>query len=500
MNRYIAVTIGPIFDTINLASSPSALWAASYMFSMLTKNICKTLTENGVSEEDIISPYYSRSDPLADRKDGVGLFHDRIIFHADNFDISCFDDKVKFPAIEKTIALFGYGENHIDYFNDYFSVSAVAYDSDSPILDSAKMLDCLELSKSFVRDEESNPILSMYTSDSDVFEGEEYYSKNQGRNKNLLRAVDKMGLTEWQLYRPNHDGICSLGDIAGRYIPKSLRHKKKKYSYFAVVRSDGDHMGDIIASLKTTEQIREFSHTCMQYCSDIADAVKQYEGITIYSGGDDLLAILPVENSSKQNIFDFVAQANEIFAKRFESFHQDSISLSFGIMICYHKYPLYEALEESARLLYNVAKSYRKSITIHLQKHAGQSESLIIENGSLERFLNFYREIINDCGEESDEALLSSMHKITMFDRMFNSVKSTEEINHLFNNTFDSQSHIGNQFIEKILPQFYYDLQNTLDIRTIYEVDNQNENKAGVMNAILRIIKFFVEGKGGEEE
>lgn len=31
-NKYIAVTIGPIFDTVNLASSLSALWAASYMF------------------------------------------------------------------------------------------------------------------------------------------------------------------------------------------------------------------------------------------------------------------------------------------------------------------------------------------------------------------------------------------------------------------------------------------------------------------------------------
>ena len=38
--KYVAVTIGPILDTINLASSPSALWAASYMMSTLLKNIC----------------------------------------------------------------------------------------------------------------------------------------------------------------------------------------------------------------------------------------------------------------------------------------------------------------------------------------------------------------------------------------------------------------------------------------------------------------------------
>ena len=106
-NKYIAVTIGPIFDTVNLASSPSALWAASYLFSMLSKNICQTLTDNGVAKDDIISPFFDPGDELLNKNDGVGLFHDRIIFSADHFSIEDFNDKIKDEAISWAVGIVG---------------------------------------------------------------------------------------------------------------------------------------------------------------------------------------------------------------------------------------------------------------------------------------------------------------------------------------------------------------------------------------------------------
>ena len=45
-NTYIGLTIGPIFDTLNLASTPAALWAGSYLFSSLTKTICELLVSD----------------------------------------------------------------------------------------------------------------------------------------------------------------------------------------------------------------------------------------------------------------------------------------------------------------------------------------------------------------------------------------------------------------------------------------------------------------------
>ena len=115
-NNYIAVTIGPVLDTINLASSPSALWAASYMMSMLSKNICLSLIAHEVNQEDIVSPYFDKDDELFNRKDGVGLFHDRVIFKADNFNIKDFP-AVRDEAIKNTVAYFGFTKDKdIKYF------------------------------------------------------------------------------------------------------------------------------------------------------------------------------------------------------------------------------------------------------------------------------------------------------------------------------------------------------------------------------------------------
>ena len=37
--KYIGITIGPIFDTIQDASSPAAMWFTSFLFSDLTRRI-----------------------------------------------------------------------------------------------------------------------------------------------------------------------------------------------------------------------------------------------------------------------------------------------------------------------------------------------------------------------------------------------------------------------------------------------------------------------------
>ena len=266
--KYIAVTIGPIFDTINLASSPSALWAASYLFSMLSKNICQTLTENGVAKEDIISPYYDPDDELLNKNDGVGLFHDRIIFRAESFPIEQFN-KIKDEAINRTLELFGFDKKDHPYFQKYFLVSAFAFESDSPITDSAKALDCMELAKPFVEERGSNPLLTMFHSDD-----------TNRRNDEIKNRVTQMGITEWQLFDSNRN-VMSLPRIAKNHVPSEQANNFKKFKYYAVVRSDGDRMGEIIKTLKTDQNVRDFSKACLSYCSKVAEKVKEYGGVTI---------------------------------------------------------------------------------------------------------------------------------------------------------------------------------------------------------------------------
>lgn len=487
-HKYIAVTIGPIFDTINLASSPSALWAASYLFSMLSKNICKTLTENGIDKENIISPYYDPDDRFLNRNDGVGLFHDRIIFRANGFSIKDFNDKIKDEAIKKTLALFQFKEEDVDYFKKYFLISAFVFESDSPILGSAKALDCLELSKPFAEEHGSNPLLTLYTSDDNVH-----------RNQQLTTLVKNMGIDQWQLFDSNRT-VMSLSQIAKNRVPTKTAEKFKKYKYYAVIRSDGDRMGDIIKALTDDATIRAFSKACLHYCAEAAEIVKEYGGVTIYSGGDDLLALVPVENSSGKTIFDLIQSINGSFAKAFECYHAE-VSLSFGVFVSYHKFPLYEALERSADLLFGKAKRYRNCTAIHFQKHAGQSEGVIISNDSLDSFLRLHEEITGGKEENKSEIVLSAMHKLTQFKRMFNHAATRVMIQNLFDNTFDADAHQGNSFLKAALPAFFFDLKDSLHIYSINDdgVIDKCEDTVLAMNYLLRVIKFFTES-GGEEQ
>ena len=72
--RYYGITIGPIFETLSLVEKPAGLWYASYMFSDITRTLCKYLSEN--HKIRILAPYYEKDEPM----DGVGSYFDKIFF------------------------------------------------------------------------------------------------------------------------------------------------------------------------------------------------------------------------------------------------------------------------------------------------------------------------------------------------------------------------------------------------------------------------------------
>lgn len=474
--QYIGITIGPIFDTMHLTTSPVALWAASYLFSMLSKTLCEVLNENGVAEEDIVTPFFQREEPLLNKNDGVGLFHDRIIFVAKTFDIVNFN-AIKNEAIERVAASFGVDAQ---YLKEYIMVAAAKFEAENPILESSAILDSLELSKAYVAREEINPILSLFTGDK--------YSKN-----NALRGIPVVtALQEFQL-KKTEDAFLSLPDIV------ATGSGYKKYKYYAIVRSDGDNMSKIISGLHNDEQIRDFSKTCLAYCSAVADKVREYNGVTIYSGGDDLLAILPCESRNAMTPFHFIQDANTIFETHFEKYKQPT-SLSFGITMAYYKFPLYEALEDSAALLFGMAKKgEKKRIAVRLQKHAGQSEGLIIPNASLKEFLKFFDVVVSSAAsaESKDKAFLSAIHKIALFDKAFDSADTPEQVKNLFANIFDAAEHAENGFLHKKLPDFFLTLNSENSILAIDNKGIAEKSPSLTMCYILRMLKFFVE-KGGE--
>ena len=598
---YIAITIGPIIRTFGLTSTPAALWASSYLFSYIAKSIREKLIEGKytpkVEETAFISPYpfYKGENVLNRHKDdGLGLLHDHMIFlkpqdftwkgfrdlrdavvleACKNFTLDDAGDK-EAPPSEKEL------NQNLDFLKRYVMIAAVEFQAENPIMGSGKMLDCAELATTFVPREEKNPILAFFTNEND----------DENRNDQIkARGQKQLGIEpkKWQLLYKRYptDAEYSVMDLPAIARGGVRGDKMKKHAYYALVRSDGDNMGKLISNLTLDaadpqnefHRFHTFSGACLAYCESVAQLVKDYEGMTVYAGGDDLLAILPCENKHKKTVFDFVREANTVFAKTFltnsgtddkektikdildeinEQIEKDNKekgenkiplpppSLTWGITLCHKKYPLYEALEDSASLLFGAKdKDYKNAVNLRLIKHSGQTSAVYIQNKLLEdengTFFSLLRDILgrtkekkngSDTAEteaeqkeadareankekQNDDILLTCLHTFHEARAVF-LLADANNTKDLFKNMFDADVHEENNFLHVSLPKLYKDHcltgqscalnddgEKVMTIKEEREVPDAPE----ALHYLLRILKFFVEKaeeseKAGEKE
>jgi len=107
MKTYTAITIGPIYETMSKAQKTRELWASSYFFSYLMREITKKLKK---ANFEILIPGLDEIDNL--NLLGAGLYHDRII-------ISSAEPEDKIIASVKSILNSVLKETAIKIFEDF---------------------------------------------------------------------------------------------------------------------------------------------------------------------------------------------------------------------------------------------------------------------------------------------------------------------------------------------------------------------------------------------
>lgn len=515
-NNYIAITIGPIMDTMSISSKPTALWLSSYMFSYISKSLCEKIA-TAIGEENIITPYFPKEGEedykkIIQRKDGVGLFHDHIIFKeiGDVWDkLNGFINDKNDGVIAALADNLGVNYNEL---KKYLMIKACRFDcskDENPILRCGVMLDSMELPKVFNPIEEAHPV------------------KNALKNKQVKDIAKSLDIKddEWSLVKKAADGKLEFKDIEGIASREENEENKglKKNNYYCLLRADGDNMSKIISKLGkgenkcVDEACREFSRVCLNYCSEAASLVNKYGGITIYAGGDDLLALVPCEGKNNTTVFGLIGKIDEKFNESFKTYidkveEDNKPSLSFGALICHVRYPLYEALNKSAQLLFDVAKKKngekKNCVALQLQKHSGQSEELILPKNALKEVsctLDKVNKKENKEGDDSEEFLLSAGHKLITFSSLigYAGKEAGTSVESVFENIFDSGYHHNNEqrkkFLHETLPKFYssFCVNDKNDKVKLLENDVIVENPPKALGQILRVIKFFIE-KGDE--
>jgi CRISPR-associated protein Cmr2 len=111
--------------------------------------------------------------------------------------------------------------------------------------------------------------------------------------------------------------------------------KPEPQPYYAILHADGDKMGALIETKNSAAEHRTFSSTLSSFASGVEKIVKHHHGFKIYSGGDDVLAFLPVNTA--------IACAREL-ARDFASKIPEA-SLSVGIAIVHYREPLSISLD-----------------------------------------------------------------------------------------------------------------------------------------------------------
>jgi len=114
--------------------------------------------------------------------------------------------------------------------------------------------------------------------------------------------------------------------------------------YYALVLADGDHLGELVKTLGGATVSRALA----SFTARVRDIVRDHHGVAVYAGGDDVLALLPI-----QRALDCAQALEQAFRQAFED---KPATLSAAVVFAHARSPLGRVLAEAHRLLDEVAK------------------------------------------------------------------------------------------------------------------------------------------------
>ena len=136
-------------------------------------------------------------------------------------------------------------------------------------------------------------------------------------------------------------------------------------AFYALLLADGDRLGKLVSKsggAVVSDSLASFTRT-------VPETVARHHGVTVYAGGDDLLAMLPVRDALKCA----AAVSNAYRAAFAETDAGNQSTLSAAVVFAHVRLPLRSVLDEAHRLLDDVAKdgNGRDSLAVAVLKPGG---------------------------------------------------------------------------------------------------------------------------------
>ncbi len=160
--------------------------------------------------------------------------------------------------------------------------------------------------------------------------------------------------------------------------PEKIKLKWLNRPFYSIVYMDGDNMGDILKANrdKFPAYIKDVSKVISDFSNAVDSIVSKQHGQLIFAGGEDINFVIHPEY-----LLDCIKELNETYNKFFtENNHTEPMAekftLSAGVMICYHKYPLSEAIHRAGVMLKDHAKKRKGKDATAISLIKGHTEAL----------------------------------------------------------------------------------------------------------------------------
>lgn len=156
---------------------------------------------------------------------------------------------------------------------------------------------------------------------------------------------------------------------------KELQHvASTPSSFYALLLMDGDLMGQLLSKARSQsgdEGEQAVTEALGQFADAVPGKVSEHDGVTVYCGGDDVLAMLPVD-SALQCALSLSKLYQSTFEEKASEFAGQA-TISAGIVFCPFRARLREVIELAHHLLDRVAKDAtgRDSLAAAVLKSGG---------------------------------------------------------------------------------------------------------------------------------
>lgn len=503
MNTYLAITIGPIYKTMQQARKTREAWISSYFFSLLMKHIYTVAKSKG----SVILPTEKSKDNFF----GAGIYPDRLI-------MTLTDENIDVQTQIIDIAIKEFATNiKIEYntINSYLNIHFIKISKEEikslVILNDKKeeitsdihklnyLLDVKELNLSY-----QNSDSSFFTELFKHATRKELYKTEFNSKKYKFDSIFDISAQHSNALKEAKATITDNDNIEVELLKNEnfLNKLKKHEKYIAIIQADGDNFGKVVASFNDDgEKLNNFSKDLVAFSEKASAMIDSFGGTIIYIGGDDILAFCPVKDNSNKTIFDLIDELNKEFHKVFDKPHyiENKVSLSYGLSITYYKYPLNEAMKLAYQLLMYKAKKqpHKNCIAFQLLQHSGQTQETILEFGDNNNFNSFL--IMIDNFSEKDKLLQSLTHTL-IEDKILlqECLKNKDRLNGYFLNHYNTNEKTKDvkdfiDAVKKNLFSTYKKLveQNEKNPEKIKETKNIEFETLSQLNTLCRTINFL---------